>query len=48
VDENGGDGQESEAARDRQGWVAVHLYRRCLQPLPIAKPDSGSMTAGSA
>jgi Tol biopolymer transport system component len=27
---------------------AIRLYRRCLQPLPIAKPDSGSMTSGSA
>jgi hypothetical protein len=27
--------------------VAVHLYRRCLQPLPITKPDSRSMTSGS-
>ena len=48
VDENGRDAQESEVARDRQGWVAVHFHRGCLQPLPIAKPDGGSMTSGSA
>ncbi len=32
VDEDGGDAKESEVARDRKGWVAVHLHRSRLQP----------------
>ena len=43
VDEDGRDAKESEVARDRQGRVAVHLHRSCLQPLPIAKPDGQNM-----
>ena len=30
VDEDGGDAQKSEAARDRQGWMAFYLHRSCL------------------
>jgi hypothetical protein len=48
MDEDGRDVKESEVARDRQGRMAVHFHRRCLQPLPIAKPDGGSMTPGSS
>jgi hypothetical protein len=44
VDEDDRDAKENEVARDRQGWVAVYLHRRSLQPLPIAKPDGQSMT----
>src|SRR5258705_11696625 len=43
VDEDGGDAQESEITRDRQGGVAVHLHGSRLQPLRIAKPDVPSM-----
>jgi hypothetical protein len=35
-----------------EAWASqkssVHLYRGCLQPLPIEKPDGGSMTSGTA
>jgi hypothetical protein len=48
VDEDRRDVKESEVARDRQGWVAIHVYRGCLQPLPIEKPDGGSRTSGTA
>jgi hypothetical protein len=44
MDEDGRDAKESEAARDRQGGVVVHLHRGCLQSLSIAKPDGQSMT----
>ena len=44
MDEDGRDAKESEVAGDRQGRVAVHLHRSCLQPLPLAKPDGQNMT----
>src|SRR5215813_378346 len=31
-------------ARNRQGRMAVHLYRSGLRPVPIAKSDGSSMT----
>src|SRR2546429_6698956 len=39
MDEDGGDAKKSEAARNREGRVAVYLHRSCLQLVPIAKPD---------
>ena len=36
--------KESEAERNRQGWVAVYLHRGSLQLVSIAKPDGHNMT----
>jgi len=40
------DAKESEVARNRQGGVAVYLYRSRLQLVPIANPDGQNMTGG--
>jgi len=44
--EDGGDAKKSEAARNREGRVAVYLHRSCLQLVPIAKPDGQNVRRG--
>jgi hypothetical protein len=46
MDEDGGDAKKSEAARNREGRVAVYLHRSCLQLVPIAKPDGQNVRRG--
>jgi hypothetical protein len=46
VDEDRRDAKEGEVERNRQGGVAVYLYWRGLQPVPIAKPDGQNVTRG--
>jgi hypothetical protein len=39
---------DSFVTHARHARYEVSLRKRCLQPLPIAKPDGGSMTPSSA